>query len=377
MLTLSNEILLKRKKQKKHDIILRSKDLIKAIHSIANSQITKLQNYRKGHNRRNSIEQFQFAEDNLEIEEKDLNEFIKTADEFLTMFVNGKNILSRAAVKIAQRNSQEIVEKHDFLTDYEAEVKEFKAELLKNHLKIREETIKKTKEIMINTNCNTKNLKKELEEDYKLFIQSHTSNVTCLAATSDGKYLISGSDDNTIRIWNTITKRQKAILTGHSAGILSLAISKDNNYIISSSMDNTIRFWSLLDYTQEFILNEQTSLVNSIVITNDDKYIIFGCNDGAISIWYYLERTQYSQLNKHNSRVTSIVTTSNYKYIYSSYQDGAIKEWNFSDRTIKRDLINHSLCINCLAISNENILFMVAIMQFAFLTSLKWEEKNH
>ena len=66
--------------------------------------------------------------------------------------------------------------------------------------------------------------------------------------TSDNKYIVSGSNDDTIRIWNLLKKSQKTVLKGHTGWVTS-----DNKYIISGSKDNTIRIWNLLQKRQEIV----------------------------------------------------------------------------------------------------------------------------
>ena len=74
-------------------------------------------------------------------------------------------------------------------------------------------------------------------------LQGHTSSVLTVAVTSDNKYIVSGSDDNTIRIWNLLEKRQETVFRGHTDSVNSVAMTSDNKYIISGSDDNTIRIW--------------------------------------------------------------------------------------------------------------------------------------
>ena len=59
--------------------------------------------------------------------------------------------------------------------------------------------------------------------------------------SNDRKYLISGSDDKTIRIWNLVNKSQEAILEGYTHSVKCLAISYDNAFIVSGSNDKIVR----------------------------------------------------------------------------------------------------------------------------------------
>ena len=71
-------------------------------------------------------------------------------------------------------------------------------------------------------------------------------------------------------------KRQETVLEGHNETVRSVAITSDNKYIISGSKDCTIRIWNLLEKRQETVLKEHTSYVKSIAVTSDSKYIISG-----------------------------------------------------------------------------------------------------
>ena len=65
-------------------------------------------------------------------------------------------------------------------------------------------------------------------------MQSHTNFVRSVAITSDNKFIVSGGDDITVRIWNLQDKTQEAALQGHTAIIT-----------ISGGDDNTVRIWDL------------------------------------------------------------------------------------------------------------------------------------
>ena len=68
--------------------------------------------------------------------------------------------------------------------------------------------------------------------------------MTSVAYSPDGRYIISGSKDSTIRIWDAKTGAAVGEpLKGHTYGVHSVAYSPDGRYIISGSHDSTIRIW--------------------------------------------------------------------------------------------------------------------------------------
>jgi WD40 repeat protein len=84
-------------------------------------------------------------------------------------------------------------------------------------------------------------------------LEGHEATVTALAITSDTKYLVSGSSDKTLRVWNLETRSQETVLQGHMGAVYSLVITSDNQYIVSGSWDKTIRIWNFEKKAQEAI----------------------------------------------------------------------------------------------------------------------------
>ncbi len=66
-----------------------------------------------------------------------------------------------------------------------------------------------------------------------------------LAFSPDGTILACGSEDCTIKLWNTLTGELIVIFTGHLSTIRILAFSPDGNTLASGSADGTVRFWDI------------------------------------------------------------------------------------------------------------------------------------
>jgi WD40 repeat protein len=82
--------------------------------------------------------------------------------------------------------------------------------------------------------------------DLKSFIdleQRHSDAVTTLTVTSDSRWLISGSKDKTLRIWDLEERKARFIVTGHQDQINSVALTPDSRLLISSSSDKTVKVW--------------------------------------------------------------------------------------------------------------------------------------
>merc|ERR1711865_513631 len=68
--------------------------------------------------------------------------------------------------------------------------------------------------------------------------------VRAVAWSSDGVTLASGSDGNTVRIWNGNTGAHLRTLTGHTNRVNAVAWSSDGMTLASGSHDKTVRTWN-------------------------------------------------------------------------------------------------------------------------------------
>jgi eukaryotic-like serine/threonine-protein kinase len=73
----------------------------------------------------------------------------------------------------------------------------------------------------------------------------HEAKIRSIQASPDGRYLATGSDDSTARIWDPFTGRQLAILRGNQQIIRSVVFSKDGHRLFTGSSDQRVVCWEL------------------------------------------------------------------------------------------------------------------------------------
>ncbi|MGA7733201.1 MAG: AAA family ATPase, partial [Chloroflexia bacterium] len=71
----------------------------------------------------------------------------------------------------------------------------------------------------------------------------HTDDVLAGVYSPDGKYVVTGSSDNTVRLWSALTGYVLHVFRGHTDQVNSVAYSPDGKYILTGSNDNTARLW--------------------------------------------------------------------------------------------------------------------------------------
>ena len=72
-------------------------------------------------------------------------------------------------------------------------------------------------------------------------LEGHTHRVKTVAFSPDGRYLASGSDDQTIKIWDPVSGTCLQTLTGHEGLVLAVAFSPCGQWLVSGSADRTLK----------------------------------------------------------------------------------------------------------------------------------------
>ena len=151
-------------------------------------------------------------------------------------------------------------------------------------------------------------------------LEGHTGNVLSVAYSPDGRHVISGSSDKTLRIWNAETGSAVGKpLEGHTDWVQSVAYSPDGHHIISGSFDKTIRIWNA--ETGSAVgkpLGGHTGLVWSVAYSPDGRHIISGSSDETIRIWNAETGSSVGKpLEGQTDYVQSVVCSPNSRHIIS------------------------------------------------------------
>ncbi len=227
-----------------------------------------------------------------------------------------------------------------------------------------------------------------LEEEPALIIDTggHQATIRDVMFTSDGKYLLSVSDDKTIRIWSVLTGEcirvlrgqsgegrygkiyaaalspddrvlavggfmargfgveaykvgtirlidlrtgeVRGLLRGHENVIYDLAFSQDGTRLISGNSDNTARIWDIRSGESLHMLKGHTARIFAVGFSPDGRRAATGSFDHSVKLWDATNGSLIKTLDGHTGHVRRVAFTPDGKHLLSGGRDRTIRLWN-------------------------------------------------
>ena len=177
--------------------------------------------------------------------------------------------------------------------------------------------------------------------------------IRSVAITPNGQTIVTGGEDNQIKVWNGLTGKLEKTLPGHEGGVKTVAISADGSTIISGGEDSLVKVWNRSAGKLEHTLEGHEEEVNGVAISPDGRMIVSGSGDNLIKVWNrstgQLDRT----LEGHEDEVKSVAISSDGNTIVSGGQDRQVKIWNLNSWELKNSTESHESEIRAVAISPD------------------------
>jgi WD40 repeat protein len=164
-------------------------------------------------------------------------------------------------------------------------------------------------------------------------LTGHTSWVWSLAFSPDGQTLISGSADQSVKLWDVTAGgdgRCLATWQGRTDWIRSVAFSSDGQWLVSGSADKVARVW---DVATEQVITTMTGhhdQVHAAVFSPDGQIVGTACWDGKAYLWQANTGQLLAVLDEHDSTPWSIAFHPNGRLLATGGNDSNIKLWDIA-----------------------------------------------
>ena len=175
-----------------------------------------------------------------------------------------------------------------------------------------------------------------LAQDFPhIVLEGHTQNVDSVAFSPDGSILASsGSDDDTILLWDVNTGELLETFEGHTQGVDSVAFSPDGSILASGSWDGTIHLWDIATRRLKDTLKLLIPLprghritYTSVAFSPDGSILASGLYYETLFLWLDTGKL-LETFEGHTDDVTSVAFSPDGSILASGSEGGTIRLWN-------------------------------------------------
>jgi hypothetical protein len=184
-------------------------------------------------------------------------------------------------------------------------------------------------------------------------LEGHTGRVNAVAISPDGRFIVSGSEDHTVKVWELESGRLLRSLEGHTGRVWAVAVSPDGRFIVSGSSDRTVKVWELESGRLLRSLEGHTGKgVNAVAVSPDGRFIVSGSDDRTVKVWELESGRLLRSLEGHTGRVWAVAVSPDGRFIVSGSEDRTIRAWEPESRE-SRVLFWNDAAIFSLALSRD------------------------
>ncbi len=162
----------------------------------------------------------------------------------------------------------------------------------------------------------------------KDFSNGHKGHINVMAISPDGMQVLTGGDDDTLRLWELVSGRCLLVLKGHTNRIWSVAWKDDGQQALSGSDDGTVRLWDIPNRRCLKVLGFNDEWVRSIAWRKDGQQALFGLGDGTVQLWDMARGCHLRSLIGHSDVVWSLTWSKDGSRALSGSRDKTVRHWD-------------------------------------------------
>ncbi|RPI98380.1 MAG: WD40 repeat domain-containing protein, partial [Chloroflexi bacterium] len=186
----------------------------------------------------------------------------------------------------------------------------------------------------------------------------HTNVVSAIAVSRDGRSILTGSADSSVRLWDLASGRELQRFIGHAEWVMGAALSPDGQWAVTCATDGTARVWELTpgNLIRRFVVDSLPPIY-AARLSDDGRIVLTGHVNGLVLVWDTATGQILHRLGEdsatHTAAVYAVAMSHDNTLAVSSDEAGAVTLWDLTTGAELRHFQAHPDSVWAVAMSPD------------------------
>jgi WD40 repeat protein len=189
----------------------------------------------------------------------------------------------------------------------------------------------------------------EIAQRQPITFQGHENTVYALAMLPDGR-VVSGSQDETLKLWDIDKQQCLATLEGHRHTVYALAVLPDGR-VVSGSLDKTLKLWDMNKQQCLATFRGHEGIMTALAVLPDGR-VVSGSLDKTLKLWDMNKQQCLATFQGHEDRVWALAVLPDGRVVSGSH-DKTLKLWDMNKQQCLATFSGHESGVRALAVLRD------------------------